>query len=57
MNTSTSSTISPQVAIEIKSLVKIYGDKSAVNGIDLTVTKGEIFALLGPNGAGASIKC
>lgn len=52
MNTSTSSTISPQVAIEIKSLVKIYGDKSAVNGIDLTVTKGEIFALLGPNGAG-----
>ena len=48
MSTSTSSTI----AIEIKSLVKIYGDKSAVNGIDLTVTKGEIFALLGPNGAG-----
>jgi ABC-2 type transport system ATP-binding protein len=52
MNTSTSSTISPQIAIEIKSLVKIYGDKTAVNGIDLTVTKGEIFALLGPNGAG-----
>ncbi len=48
MNTSTSST----VAIEIKSLVKIYGDKSAVNGINLTVAKGEIFALLGPNGAG-----
>ena len=52
MNTSTSSTISPQVAIEIKSLVKIYGDKTAVNGINLTVAKGEIFALLGPNGAG-----
>jgi len=52
MNTSTSSTISTQIAIEIKSLVKIYGDKTAVNGIDLTVTKGEIFALLGPNGAG-----
>jgi ABC-2 type transport system ATP-binding protein len=48
MNTSTSST----VAIEIKSLVKIYGDTSAVNGINLTVAKGEIFALLGPNGAG-----
>ncbi len=48
MSTSTSST----VAIEIKSLVKIYGDKSAVNGINLTVAKGEIFALLGPNGAG-----
>jgi ABC-2 type transport system ATP-binding protein len=52
MSTSTSSTISPQVAIEIKSLVKIYGDKTAVNGINLTVAKGEIFALLGPNGAG-----
>ena len=52
MSTGTSSTISTQIAIEIKSLVKIYGDKTAVNGIDLTVTKGEIFALLGPNGAG-----
>ena len=39
-------------AIEIKSLVKMYGDKCAVNGINLTVAKGEIFALLGPNGAG-----
>jgi len=48
MNTSVSNT----PAIEIKSLVKMYGDKCAVNGINLTVAKGEIFALLGPNGAG-----
>jgi ABC-2 type transport system ATP-binding protein len=52
MNTSTSSKIAPQIAIEIKGLVKKYGDKYAVNGIDLAVAQGEIFALLGPNGAG-----
>ena len=52
MNTSTSSKITPEIAIEIKGLVKKYGDKYAVNGIDLTVAQGEIFALLGPNGAG-----
>ena len=51
MKTSTT-TITSQKAIEIKGLVKKYGDKYAVAGIDLTVTKGEIFALLGPNGAG-----
>jgi ABC-2 type transport system ATP-binding protein len=39
-------------AIEVRGLVKKYGDKVAVAGIDLTVERGEIFALLGPNGAG-----
>ena len=52
MNTSTPSKIAPQIAIEIKGLVKKYDEKTAVAGIDLTVAKGEIFALLGPNGAG-----
>ena len=52
MNTTASTKIAPQTAIEIKGLVKRYGDKFAVAGIDLTVAKGEIFALLGPNGAG-----
>ncbi len=33
-------------------LTKRYGDLIAVDGIDLTVKKGEIFGLLGPNGAG-----
>jgi ABC-2 type transport system ATP-binding protein len=39
-------------AISIRGLVKKYGDFSAVDGIDLTVSHGEIFAILGPNGAG-----
>ncbi|WOI52264.1 ABC transporter ATP-binding protein [Parvularcula sp. LCG005] len=39
-------------AIEIKGLVKRYGPLMAVDGIDLTIRRGEIFALLGPNGAG-----
>ena len=39
-------------AIEVQGLVKRYSSKNAVDGIDLTVESGEIFALLGPNGAG-----
>jgi ABC-2 type transport system ATP-binding protein len=39
-------------AIEVRGLSKKYGSKVAVNSIDLTVERGEIFALLGPNGAG-----
>ena len=39
-------------AIEVRGLSKNYGSKVAVNSIDLTVERGEIFALLGPNGAG-----
>jgi ABC-2 type transport system ATP-binding protein len=38
--------------IEVKGLVKSYGDFKAVTGIDLAIEVGEIFALLGPNGAG-----
>lgn len=38
--------------IEVKGLVKSYGDFKAVAGIDLAIEAGEIFALLGPNGAG-----
>ncbi|MEV4638731.1 ABC transporter ATP-binding protein [Actinoplanes sp. NPDC049548] len=39
-------------AIEVRGLRKVYGDTVAVDGLDLTVSRGEIFALLGPNGAG-----
>jgi len=38
--------------IEIKNLVKKYGDFTAVNNVSFEVKKGEIFAFLGPNGAG-----
>jgi ABC-2 type transport system ATP-binding protein len=38
--------------IEVRGLRKSYGDVQAVNGVDLHVDRGEVFALLGPNGAG-----
>ncbi|MDE1810789.1 MAG: ATP-binding cassette domain-containing protein [Candidatus Micrarchaeota archaeon] len=40
--------------IEIKNLVKKFGDFTAVGDITLDIKKGEIFGLLGPNGAGKS---
>jgi ABC-2 type transport system ATP-binding protein len=39
-------------AISIRGLVKRYGEFVAVDGLDLDIRRGEIFALLGPNGAG-----
>jgi ABC-2 type transport system ATP-binding protein len=38
--------------LEVKDLVKHYGDLVAVKGISFTIQEGEIFSLLGPNGAG-----
>jgi ABC-2 type transport system ATP-binding protein len=38
--------------IELKGLVKQFGDLIAVDGIDLVVPRGEFFAVLGPNAAG-----
>ena len=38
--------------IEITDLVVSYGRKRALDGLSLTVRRGEIFGFLGPNGAG-----
>jgi ABC-2 type transport system ATP-binding protein len=38
--------------VSVRGLVKRYGRREAVRGIDLEVYQGEIFAFLGPNGAG-----
>jgi len=39
-------------AIELRGLVKDYGQVRALRGIDLSVDAGQIFGFLGPNGAG-----
>jgi len=45
---------SAEVAIETRDLVKVYkeGNVSAVNGINLRIKRGEIYALIGANGSG-----
>jgi ABC-2 type transport system ATP-binding protein len=40
------------LVISVRALVKHYGAHQAVQGIDLDVRRGEVFAFLGPNGAG-----
>ncbi|HXW95850.1 MAG TPA: ATP-binding cassette domain-containing protein [Nitrososphaerales archaeon] len=40
------------LAIEAQGLVKVFGTNRAVDGVDLSVPVGRIYALLGPNGAG-----
>jgi ABC-2 type transport system ATP-binding protein len=46
------STIGEGLAIEARGLVKTYGQTRALDGIDLTVRRGQVFGFLGPNGAG-----
>ncbi len=44
----------PEHAIEVKSLVKRFGDFTAVDGVSFEVGRGRIFGFLGANGAGKS---
>lgn len=46
--------MSGETAVEVKGLMKKFGDFVAVDNVSLTVGKGEIFGFLGPNGAGKS---
>jgi lipopolysaccharide export system ATP-binding protein len=44
--------ISGQPVVRTDKLVKIYGGRAVVNGVDIDCKRGEIVGLLGPNGAG-----
>ncbi len=48
----TRGTVATDAVIEVRGLIKRYGDITAVDGIDFAVSPGEVFGLLGPNGAG-----
>jgi len=41
-------------AIDAKGLIKRFGDTTVLNGVDLTVTPGEVVAVIGPSGSGKS---
>ena len=43
-----------RTAVELKSVRHGYGDVTVLDGVDVTIEKGERVALVGPNGAGKS---
>jgi ABC-2 type transport system ATP-binding protein len=48
-----------EAAVHVEGLVKRYGAKTAVDGLDLQVARGSVTAVLGPNGAGktTTVEC
>ena len=47
-------TASSVSAVELRSVVKRYGEILAVDNVDLSIKSAEVFGLLGPNGSGKS---
>ena len=41
-----------RVIVDVRRLVKRYGDLTAVDGVSFAIEDGSVFGLLGPNGAG-----
>jgi ABC-2 type transport system ATP-binding protein len=50
--TQTAGGAAPQSVVRVRGLRKQYRGRAAVDGVDLQIGRGEVFALLGPNGAG-----
>jgi ABC-2 type transport system ATP-binding protein len=50
--TQTAASAGPPCAVQVRGLCKQYRGRTAVDGVDLQIERGEVFALLGPNGAG-----
>ncbi|HYX49546.1 MAG TPA: ATP-binding cassette domain-containing protein, partial [Ktedonobacteraceae bacterium] len=44
----------PEYAIMTRDLIRVFGQKPAVNHLNLAVKRGEFYGFLGPNGAGKS---